>query len=109
MRADIKTRFKKGHKPLKGVEKGWFKKGVSINVEEKHPHWKGKKASYSSIHKWVRRKKGKPPKCIDCGVVKDKLDWSNVSHKYLRDLNDYVGRCRSCHRKYDKKKSILNT
>lgn len=97
----IKTRFKKGHTLIKGSEKGWFKQGESKNAHDTHPAWKGEKASYSSIHKWVSRNKGKPLICVDCGS-KERIEWSNKDHKYLRDLNDYIGRCRPCHRIYDK-------
>lgn len=99
----INTRFKKGHKLIKGSEKGWFKKGIHNNSQENHPHWKGDKASYSSIHKWVTRQLKKPSKCVDCGTDSKKIEWSNINHKYSRNLLDYVGRCRSCHRKYDHK------
>lgn len=98
----MNTRFKKGHKFIKGGEKGWFKKGESRNSEEKHPNWKGINASYSSIHKWLYRNKVYPKRCIDCKKVK-KLEWSNIDHNYSRNLKDYKARCRSCHRLYDKK------
>ena len=67
-----------------------------------HPFWKGSRASYQSIHVWVRRHKGAPQKCEHCGYKKrDRLyEWANVSGKYLRDLNDYKRVCQPCHRKY---------
>jgi len=97
-----KTSFKMGHKFIAGGEKGWFKSGVKNNVEEKHPHWKGECASYSSKHKWIYRHKKYPKRCVDCKKIK-KLQWSNVDHKYRRNLKDYKARCCSCHRIYDKK------
>lgn len=51
---------------------------------------------------WVERHKGKPSKCEMCGTESKKwYDWANISHKYLRDLNDFMRMCRPCHRKYD--------
>ena len=70
---------------------------------EKHYNWKGEKASYRSKHDWVRNKRGKAKKCVDCGVTRDKsmIHWSNIDHKYRRNLDDYVERCTPCHKKYD--------
>lgn len=59
--------------------------------------------NYWTLHKWLYRYKGKAFGCVDCGLS-DKnanYEWSNVSHKYLRNLNDWVSRCIPCHRKYD--------
>lgn len=38
-----------------------------------------------------------------CSVCKKekKLSWANKSHKYLRDLSDYVALCWLCHKIYD--------
>ena len=82
----------------------WNKNKEHLKIRnEKHYRWRGDDVGYGAIHSWVRRKKGKPEICIDCGAtVQDrKLQWSNIDHKYRRDINDYVGRCSSCHKKYD--------
>jgi hypothetical protein len=73
-------------------------------ADEKNPNWKGKLASISAFHKWVIKHKGKPEICVDCGITckERKLHWSNIDHKYRRNLDDYMARCVSCHRKYDK-------
>lgn len=73
---------------------------------KKNGMWKGSKASYTAIHIWVLKWKGKANKCVDCGITSDKrkIEWSNVDHKYRRNLDDYVGRCVPCHRGYDIKK-----
>lgn len=67
--------------------------------------WKGEKAGYHSKHSWVYRHKGQPKRCIDCGST-DKLEWSNVDHKYHRKLNDYIARCHKCHAVYDHKYNV---
>ena len=64
--------------------------------------WKGDKAGLSALHQWVVRRKGKPSRCEHCKNTKAKVfDWANKSHKYKRDLNDFIRLCRKCHRKYD--------
>jgi hypothetical protein len=67
-----------------------------------HPTWKGESAGYHSKHSWVLRCKGKAKICVDCGATKY-IDWSNKDHKYSRNLDDYVARCKKCHQAYDKK------
>ena len=70
-----------------------------ISGENNHNN-KGIFASCSSLHHWVVYYKGKAKKCINCGSETN-VNWSNLSGLYLRDLNDYVERCGSCHKKYD--------
>jgi DNA-directed RNA polymerase subunit RPC12/RpoP len=69
---------------------------------KRHWHWKGDEATYSSIHDWIRKKKGKAGnyKCVHCG--KQARDWANIDHVYSRDLDDYIPLCRKCHIKFDK-------
>lgn len=80
-----------------------FKSNGSM-AEENNSQWKGKKAGYVAVHKWVERHKGKPTKCKMC---KRKLDnrrliqWANISGEYKRDLDDYMALCIWCHRDYD--------
>jgi hypothetical protein len=85
------------------------KKLIGRPIGEQHTNWKGKNASYASIHHWVRRHKGRPNKCELCGTMDKKhYDWMNVDHQYKRDLNDYVRVCRRCHRLYDYKNKLSN-
>ena len=65
--------------------------------------WKGDKVGVLALHSWVQRCKGNPTICVDCGTTTKKLAWSNVNHKYRRALDDFVGRCHSCHSIYDRK------
>lgn len=70
--------------------------------EEKNPLWKGNKASYQSIHQWVRRHKGKANKCSNNPThINRTYHWSNISGLYKRDLNDYRELCVSCHHAID--------
>lgn len=70
-----------------------------------HPLWKGEKVGYRGLHYWLHREKGVPKKCIDCKATSDqrKIQWSNVDGKYHRHIDDYVGRCASCHKIHDLK------
>jgi hypothetical protein len=75
-----------------------------IHEGENNVMWKGDLAGYSSMHKWVRRNKGKAIKCIFCGKEWNKpksIHWANKEHNYKRNINDYISLCVYCHRKYD--------
>ena len=77
----------------------------SVNYKtrgKRHHAWKGDNAAYSSIHEWIREKKGKAStyKCEHCD--KQASDWSNIDHLLSRDLDDYIPLCRKCHIKFDK-------
>lgn len=105
-------KFKKGNKfsfPKDHVPWNKGKKGVqdiSYMIGEKHYLWKGSKASYTSIHSWVRRHLGTPDKCEHClKIIQNKkgINWANKSHEYKRELTDWIRLCVPCHRKYDKK------
>ena len=91
------------HKHWKQWRKG---KLFDIPVDrygENNSHWKGDKAGYHAMHKWIYNQKGKPKICVDCGATckERRLYWSNIDHKYRRNLNDYISRCSPCHNKYD--------
>lgn len=113
LRADIATRFQKGHQFISGGEKYWFRKGEGIGND--NPKWKGDEAGYAAIHKWVQRQKGKAIRCenTDCTYPRrdnwgrtllkpKKFHWANISHKYKRDVNDWMQLCQSCHFRYDR-------
>lgn len=68
--------------------------------EESNP-WKGDSASYSAIHRWLRRHYGNPKKCAHCGKTDGRLGWANKDHKYKRNIEEYIGLCASCHKIYD--------
>ena len=117
--------FKKGNIPwnkgTQGLVKSW-NKGLAWSEEhkeklrgprkhtanEKNHNWKGDKTSYHGIHIWVKRHKGNPKKCTECGRIGERknnlwtIQWANKDHKYKRDLNDYIALCAKCHKGYDK-------
>jgi len=109
--SSIKTEFKKGSTVGHRFSKGHipFYKGEHCLAlaGDKNYLWKGDKANYFAKHNWVKRWKGNPSECEICGLKGEKvgrrwnLEWANVDHKYLRDLNDFISLCISCHKKYD--------
>jgi len=72
---------------------------------EKAWQWKGDKVGYHGLHKWIEVEKGKA-KYLYCskyddGTCKGRLEWSNISQKYLRKVNDWWVLCASHHKRYD--------
>jgi hypothetical protein len=70
--------------------------------EEETTRWVGEKVSYSALHCWLKRKLGKAIKCVECGKEDGRVEWSNIDHKYRRNLADYQSLCCKCHSKHDK-------
>ena len=84
------------------------KKKMSIlALKENNAHWKGDNVLYSGLHTWIRRWKGQPQYCENCGEIGKKcgrswdIQWANIDHSYKRILDDYIALCVKCHRNYD--------
>ena len=65
-----------------------------------------KHITYSGIHSWIRDKLGLASLAFSCQDINCKgnggrLEWSNVSGKYKKELSDWMIRCKTCHAKYD--------
>src|SRR6185369_17241561 len=78
----------------------------SLNISKalKSRRERKKILSYTYIHKWVRTEKGKASgyKCeLSDETCKGKIEWSNISHEYKRDVNDFRPLCISHHRRAD--------
>ncbi len=89
-------------KPIK-ITQG-FQKGHQIQVGEKHWAYKKIGAHKTSVHDWIKKRHGFPPKCEHCGLESEnhyKIQWANVDHKYSRDIKDWKRLCVSCHMKMD--------
>jgi hypothetical protein len=71
---------------------------------EKHPLWKGAKVGYRNLHRWVEYHLGKPCECEECGIegAGHRMHWANKSHKYLRELTDWIRLCAKCHKAFDR-------
>lgn len=113
-----KTEFKKGQIPWnKGTvgvmkfNKTTFKKGNKIGKETRfnsekttgknNSKWKGNDVGYFGLHTWIARRLGKAKRCIKCKTIKN-IEWANKSHKYRREINDWIELCRKHHCEYDK-------
>lgn len=75
---------------------------------ENHHAWKGAEASYSAVHKWMINQFGAPTKCFNCKGTAPRVEWANVSGKYLRIRSDWIELCSSCHRYFDKNEKWHN-
>ena len=53
-----------------------------------------------TLHQWVKYHKDKQGYCSICNEVK-RLELSNLSGKYKRDITDYWWLCHECHALYD--------
>lgn len=92
---------------LKPVKKGY--RNPPIRKGSKNGMWKGRSASYESIHQWLKSNYGKPRKCSKCGIEnlvakngKNCIEWA-LKHgkKYSHNVNNYKILCRKCHARYD--------
>lgn len=101
---DKKGRPLKHSKQFKKGQIAW-NKGLPGLKDEDNPTWKGAKVGYSGLHKWVASKLGKPNTCEFC--LKNvsnpyRIHWANKSHRYKRDLTDWLRLCARCHIAYDR-------
>ena len=84
----------------------WTWRSKNIH-SERSPMWKGEKATYHPIHAWVKKHKGRPEQCINCGKKhsgkQGSIHWANIDHKYKRKLEDFIPLCPKCHDAYDRK------
>lgn len=67
--------------------------------------YKGDKASYSAIHKWVYKYFGQPMECEQCGKTSKNyrhIQWANISGSYKRERSDWIRLCVWCHIERDK-------
>ena len=81
-----------------------YKKRMSESLKgkigEKSPTWKGDKAKYKALHKWIRIYKPKSEICEKC-KEKKKLELANLTGIYNRDFFNYKWLCIKCHRQVD--------
>ena len=102
------------HNKIAGVIGGKAGKGVSRGKGRKRPDlaeynrthiaeiptWKGDNVGYIAMHNWAHRHVGLKNKCERCSSV-EKLEMSNKSGQYKRELEDWQTLCIKCHRKED--------
>lgn len=85
-------------------QKGYWTGKVRDDMrEEKHFAWKGDNVGRTALHDWVKSRLGSPSKCEHCSSTTAKrFEWANKSHKYKRELTDWLRLCTKCHYDYDK-------
>jgi hypothetical protein len=76
------------------------RKGKPHPKEDNSSSWRGDKVGYRQLHSWVAKHKKRTGVCLFCGNV-GKTYFANISREYLRDLDDFMELCISCHHKYD--------
>jgi hypothetical protein len=74
------------------------KSHIGIQREENNPSWKGDKAGYVALHKWIRRKMGNPTYCSNNIKHGGRFEWANISGEYKRDIKDWHQLCHSCNK-----------
>lgn len=72
--------------------------------DEKNNYWKGDRAGNRAIHVWVKKRFEHIINCQNCGKS-GRLDLSNKTGIYNRELKNWQKLCRSCHLKFDKHKN----
>lgn len=85
---------------------GWNKGKPTPQVRgELHGRWAGDDVLYGGIHLWIRYNKGLA-KDYECSLkdktCKGRLEHSNISREYRRNLSDWWILCKSHHVRYDR-------
>lgn len=76
-----------------------IEKRISQFTGVNHWCWKGDKASYRSLHKWVERSLGKANHCENnSNHISSRYHWANISGEYKRILDDWKQKCPKCNR-----------
>jgi len=99
--------------------KCYHRQAISHRKGIESPFWKGKKAKYGAVHDWIKSQFGNAKKCenSECiyprktknGILlfPQKFDWALKKGRNYNDRkkDSFIQFCRSCHKKYDFKKS----
>jgi hypothetical protein len=93
-----------------GKKKSGVSKANSQRLNNKHPKWKGNKASYRAIHIWIENRLGKPRFCEKCGnrdLKHRQYHWSNINGNYKRIIGEWRRLCVKCHKEFDKNNRVV--
>jgi uncharacterized protein YlaI len=99
------TKFINGHENRGKIMSEKQKKMISESLKgtrlgELNPAWKGDEVGLNALHLFIRSRLPEPKLCQMCNQVPP-YDLANISGKYLRDLDDWLYLCRSCHKIFD--------
>ncbi len=71
---------------------------------EGSPTWKGDKVGYGGLHERIRIIKGRPYFCsLNLSHKAKRYQWANISGLYLKNADDFISLCPSCHKNFDLK------
>jgi hypothetical protein len=92
--------YRKGHEVSQETRKKirHAVKGMISNRKD----WKGDSVGYSALHCWLDNNFEKSKSCERCGKTGCRLEWANISGKYLRDRDDFIVLCNKCHSSFDR-------
>lgn len=86
------------------------RRSLTVPRGERSGTWKGDKVKYRALHDWVASRLGKPHDCTFCGNTElrhRQYHWANVSGQYMRDTEDWMRLCATCHKRYDIEMKLL--
>lgn len=82
-------------------------RGLILRDERSGP-WRGDKVKYRALHAWIEKRLGKASekKCtlFETNYCTKKIDWSNVSGKYKRELSDWQPLCHRHNCRYNNRR-----
>ena|SRR3990167_6365288 len=100
---ELKHKMSIAHKGMHNSPATEFKIGQTVG--DKNAKWKGDDVGYFGLHDWIEKEKGKASYCsFDETHTSTRFHWANKSHKYKRDVEDWMQLCPKCHQKYDREK-----
>ena len=73
---------------------------------EKNGNWKGDKAGYKAIHKWLTENYPKTGRCVRCKEHK-KTQYALIEENHVRHPEAYLELCVKCHTNFDRGNIIL--
>jgi hypothetical protein len=102
-RKGVQLRFIANHQwhtnsPSRADSSEWTNRPRPERLGNKHPLWK-EKVTYGNLHTWLNRRYPRKGFCTKCS--KSPTEYANISKNYLRNIEDWIELCRSCHRRFD--------
>lgn len=100
-------KLRRAGKPLRPIGPP-IRKGVSNPLAQgpNNPKWKGDEVGYFGAHNRVRRERGAPTTCEECGA--EAKHWAHIHGTKMADPQNFRSLCVSCHAKYDAPTKIKN-